>query len=145
LEFTQGKLVEIQELEVPCCRKLIRLKGNAQTVQDKILLLEDEGLQFPAWVEIQIETERYDHDLEDKLNKLIAGKPFIERLFIRQNRIRPVMNLDEQAMEAMSLTDLNPLSVFTKRCDTEFPDGNYEELLQTFGEALELMNQKEEA
>jgi exonuclease SbcD len=145
LEFVEGKPVKIQELEVPCCRKLIRLKGDAKTVQHKLLLLEDEGLQYPAWVEIQVETEQYDHELEDQLYKLIAGKPFIERLFIRQNRIRPVKNLDEQTPEAMALTDLNPTSVFTKRCDAEFPEGNYEALLQTFGEALELMSQKEEA
>jgi exonuclease SbcD len=40
LEFQEGKLVEIQELEVPCCRKLIRFKGDVSTVQNKLLLLE---------------------------------------------------------------------------------------------------------
>jgi DNA repair protein SbcD/Mre11 len=145
LEFTDGKLVEIQELEVPCCRKLIRIKGDAKSVQHKLLLLEDEGLQYPAWVELHVETEQYDHELEERLNKLIAQKPFIERLFIRQSRIRPVKNLDEQTTEALALTDLNPTSVFIKRCDAEFDKDDYEELLQTFGEALELMTQKVES
>jgi DNA repair protein SbcD/Mre11 len=141
LEFEEGKLLEIQELEVPCCRKLVRIKGDVKTVQNKLLLLEDEGLAYPAWVELQIETEQYDHELEDKLYKLIGSKKFIERLFIRQNRIRPVKNLDEQMSEAMALTDLDPTLVFKKRCDAEFPEGNHEDLMQTFGEALELMDQ----
>ncbi len=144
LEFTEGKLVEIQELEVPCCRKLLRIKGDFKTVQNKLLLLEDDGLKYPAWVEIQVEVQQFDHELEDKLNKLIAKKAFIERLFIKQNKLRPAKNLDEQTEEAMALNDLTPTTVFLKRCEAEFPEGYSQELLQTFGEALELMTQKEE-
>lgn len=145
LEFAEGKLLKIEELEVPCCRKLVKIKGDVKTVQNKLLLLEDEELAYPAWVELQIEVEHYDHELEGQLYKLIAGKKFIESLFIRQNKIRPGRNLDEQIPEAMALTDLNPTSVFTKRCVAEFSERNYDDLLQTFREALELMNQKEKA
>lgn len=143
LEFQEGKLTRVEELEVPCCRKLIRIKGDAASVKKGLMLLEDHNLKFPAWVEVQVETDKYLPDLDEELHKLIVKKPFIGRLFIRQNRLRPGKNLNEQTEEALSLTDLSPTSVFKKRCEGAHAEQDYSELLQTFEEALEKMEDKE--
>ena len=144
LEFTGRDIISIEEITVPCARKLIRIKGNFERVKTKLVLLEDPGTLYPAWVEVQVETEGFIFDLEAQLNSLIADKPYIDRLFTRQIRIRAVKNLDEQTEEAMALTDLDPKTVFLKKCNAEYPDQDQTELLRTLNEVMEYMTQSED-
>jgi len=143
LEFRQGELLSIVEHEVPCCRKLVRIKGSLDTVKSKILLLEDEQLKYPVWVEVQVETEGFIHDLEEQLDKLKEGKAFIDRFFPRQINVRSVQTLGQRAEEVMALADLNPKAVFLKKCEAEFGETEFTDLVETFNEVLELMAQKE--
>lgn len=144
IEFAGAEMISLKEIEVPCSRRLIRIKGDFEKVKTKLVLLEDPHTVFPAWVEIQVETESFIFDLEDQLNTLIEDKPFIERLFPRQLRMKAVQNLDQQSEEAMALTDLDPKTVFLKRCHSEFPAEEHPGLLGTFYEVLEYMAQKED-
>ncbi|SDZ84226.1 exonuclease SbcCD subunit D C-terminal domain-containing protein [Pedobacter hartonius] len=144
LEFKEGNMTSLRGLEVPCSRKLIRIKGDFEKVKTKLVLLEDPGTIYPAWVEVQVETETFIFDLDEQLNSLIAGKPFIDRLFPRQIRIRAAQNLDEQTAEAMALTDLDPKTVFIKKCQSEYPGEEQPDLLRAFHEVLEYMAQKED-
>jgi len=143
LEFEKGEMTALKEVEVPCTRKLIRIKGDFEKVKTKLVLLDDPQTLYPAWVEVQVETESFIFDLEEQLNTLIAHKTFIERIFPRQLRVRPAQNLDEQTGEAMALTDLDPKTVFLKRCAAEYPDQDLSALLTAFDEVLEQMTQKE--
>lgn len=139
LEFEQGKLTMLEEMEVPCCRKLIRIKGDLDTVKSKLLLLQDDGLKYPAWVEVQVETDKTIADLNETLHKITAKKTFIEQLFIRQTRQAAIQNLDEQFTEFVALNDLKPTEVFLKRLLNEYEQNDQHELLGTFKEVLELM------
>ncbi|MDB5013100.1 MAG: Nuclease SbcCD subunit [Daejeonella sp.] len=143
LEFEQGELKSIEEHEVPCCRKMIRVKGSLDTIKSKILLLEDQQLKYPIWVEVQVETEGYIHDLEEQLDKLKENKPFIERFFPRQIRTRSIQTINQHAEEAMALSDLEPKAVFLKKCEAEYGETSYTDLVETFNEVLEVMSQKE--
>ena len=143
LDFAGGKLHTLREKEVPMYRKLIRIKGEISKVKDKLLLVQDQQALYPAWIEVQVETDIYIHDLNEELDKLISGRDFIERLFIRQIKLKLGMQLDEQTNEAFTLTDLDPKTVFLKRCESEYPEGDHSLLLQTFEEVLERMNQKD--
>ncbi|MDB5249779.1 MAG: Nuclease SbcCD subunit [Segetibacter sp.] len=143
LEFEGGKLTRLEEMEVPCCRKLIRIKGDLETVKKKLLLLEDQQNIYPAWVEVQVETDTFIYDLDDLLHKLVVEKPFIEKLFTRQVRQRAARNLDEQTEDAQALSDLDPMTVFLKRYESQFPGNKDEEMLQTFSEVLERLEDKE--
>jgi len=144
LEFQSGEMTALTEIEVPCSRRLIRIKGSFDKVKTKLALLEDQHTLFPAWVEVQVDTESFIFDLEEQLNSLIEGKPFIDRLFPRQVRTRAAKNLDEQTMEAMALADLDPKTVFMKRLQAEYQDAEQPDLLSTFHEVLEYMAQKED-
>ena len=144
LEFKEGTMISLKELEVPCYRRLIRIKGNFEKVKTKLVLLEDPQTIYPAWVEVQVETETFIFDLEEQLNTLIADKPYIERLFPRQLRTRAARNLDEQSGEAMALSDLDPRAVFLKKCAAEYPEEDQTDLLLTFNQVLEYMAQREE-
>jgi len=144
LEFKQGIMISLDEIAVPCYRRLIRIKGDFDQVKTKLVLLEDPGTIYPAWVEVQVDTETFIFDLEEQLNTLIADKPFIERLYPRQFRIRAVQNLDEQGQEAMALSDLDPRNVFLKKCAAEYPVEDQPDLLLSFNQVLEYMAQREE-
>jgi len=142
LEFADGEIIGLQDLEVPCSRKLIRIKGDFEKVKTKLVLLEDPHTPLPAWVEVQVETESFIFNLDEQLNTLIAGKHYIERLFTRQYRTSAMQNLDEQTPEAMALSDLDPKTVFLKRLQAEYKDEPQPDLLTTFHEVLEYMAQK---
>lgn len=145
LEFEQGKLTRLEEHEVPCCRKLFRLSGSADAVKSKILLLEDPGMKYPGWVEVQVETATYIPDLDEQFDKLKSDKPFIERFFIRQVRTAPLNQMELNPEDISNLADLDPVAVFTKKCEGQFAGVEFTELLSTFHEALEQMNQAGEA
>jgi exonuclease SbcD len=139
LEFDGGQLSRLEELPVPTQRRLIRIKGNLDSVKSQILVLTDQQLKYPSWVDIQVETEGLIHDLEEQINKLKTGKDFIEHFFIRQFRLRPAVDLDQLAEQAMALTDMDPKDVFLKKCAAEFGDADYADLIATFDEVLEKM------
>ncbi len=145
LEFEDGKISRLEEHEIPCCRKLIRIKGNLDAVKSKLLLLEDHRLKYPSWAEVQVETESYIADLDEQLDQLRVGKPFIERFFPRQVRTSSIQALDGKLEEGMTLADLEPKAVFLKKCEAEFGESDYEDLVKTFEEALEKMEQTGEA
>lgn len=142
LEFVKGELKTIQEYEVPGTRKLIRLKGDLDTIKTKLEKLKDPKYIYPAWIEIQLETDVFVHDLEEQLSGL--KQDFMELFFIRQIKIRPAETLELHTDESMELADLTPKEVFLKRCEVEYGDEDYSELVKTYEEALEIMTQKED-
>ncbi|WP_442591138.1 exonuclease SbcCD subunit D C-terminal domain-containing protein [Pedobacter sp. AW31-3R] len=143
IDFKGAEITALRELEIPCTRKLIRIKGDFEKVKSKLMALEDPETLFPCWIEVQVQTEKVIYDLEEQLNALIVHQPFIERIFTRQQRIRPALNLDEQSTETMTLADLDPKTVFLKKCASEYPEEDQSTLLFTFNEVLELMSQNE--
>jgi len=143
LEFENEKLLKIQQIMIPPCRKLQRIKGNLESVKAKLELIQDEKLKFPQWIEIQLETDGIIHDLDDQLNHLIRNKTFIEQLFIRQNAIRKTKKSDEQTEEILNLNDLDARSVFKKKIESVFPGKEMSEMLKTFDEAVELFRNNE--
>ncbi len=143
LELSDAGLIGLVSHEVPCYRKLIRIKGDLDTVLKKISRLEDPLSAYPAWVELRVEVESGITDLEDQLAALMDGKKFIERFFTRQLKTRVNQGMDQLAPVAMSLNDLEPKEVFIKRCQSEFKDADYTDLVASFDEVMELMKQEE--
>jgi exonuclease SbcD len=106
-----------------------------------LLALEDPGLKYKPWVEVQVETATAILDLDQQLAQIQAAKPFIERFFPRQNRVRLNKTLDS-IQEELALKDLTPKAVFLKRCESKVAEEEFPELMKTFEEAVELMGQK---
>ncbi|EOR96207.1 Exonuclease SbcD [Arcticibacter svalbardensis MN12-7] len=143
LEFDQTQNLHIEELIVPSSRRLIRMKGSMDAIKKQIDLLEDQALRFPAWIELQIDTDKFINDLDEQLDQLKKNKPFIERFFPRQIRSRQSQSLNEQQIIASALNELDPKTVFLKRCESELPDADYTDLMHMFNEVLEHMDQKD--
>jgi exonuclease SbcD len=144
VNFMEDGTVMTTEVEVPCCRRLMRLSGTLDSIRSQVLLLEDEGLKYQPWVELKIDTNAFIPDLPEQLERLRAQRPFIGHFFPRQLLIRPARQLSELAEAAAALSDLDPKTVFIKKCESVYPGTDYGDLLSTFEEALEAMQQQED-
>ena len=144
LDFEEGKLVRLEEVQVPVCRKLVRFKGDLNKIRRHITTLDNSNYIYPAWVEIQVETENFIHDLENQLLDFISDKKQLQ-LFSRQVRLAPAPALDTQMPEMQQLHELLPNEVFRKKCESAFPadDTDFSDLMHTFNELMELMHQED--
>lgn len=141
IEFNGSVMTAPVKLEVPCHRKLLRIKGSYQHIEEQILALTDPGLKYLTWVELRIETESLITDLDEKLTILKARKPFIQEFFTRQDKIKPTGTLDQLTETLHDLADLTPREVFLKRCAAETGVEDYSDLLILFDQAVELYDQ----
>lgn len=142
LEIESGVITKIESHKIPIYRKLIRIKGNLETVKNKVWLLEDPKNKYPLWIEVQLDTDVFISDLDEQLNELKKNKPFIDRFFPRQITTRKKRILGQHE-EVIALTDLDPKAVFIKKFEAEFGEEDYLDLLITFTEVLEQMQQRE--
>ena len=142
LDFEAGKLTRLEEVQVPVCRKLVRFKGDLDKIRRHITTFDNSEQLYPAWVEIQVETENFIHDLENQLLSFLPDKNQLQ-FFTRQIRLSPVVALDAQLPEMQQLHELQAKDVFRKKCETAYPEADFSDLLNTFDELLELMHQEE--
>lgn len=143
IEFEGVRLSQLTELEIPCTRRLLRIKGTLPEVKDRLAQIQDVAAHFPSWIEVQVETPAFIYALEEELQTIIAGNPAIERLFIRQLRTVAVKNLSEQSEELTVLNELDPKTVFERKCESVFPGEDHRELYEAFAQVLSLMEDKE--
>jgi len=143
VSFDSGEVIAVDEINVPAFRKCYRIKGDEANVIKNFAALKDDGLQLPAWVEIEVETNHYLQGIEEQLYNIKSTKPFIEAIVIRQTRIDKIRNINQYISEAQDLNDLSPASVFEMRCEGMFPGSDHSALAQTFAEAIEKFGQME--
>ena len=130
-EPREGRRDEAQLLEV------------ARRQFGKHLLTFDNGNHpYPAWVEVQVETDHFIHDLDSQLQGFIADNTQLQ-FFSRQTRLHPAQPLDRQLPQVQSLDELLPKEVFRQKCQSMLGEENFDELLHTFDEVLELMHQQD--
>ena len=145
LDFADGQLTRVEELQVPVCRKLVRFRGDLDKIRRHIVTFDNSDYRYPAWVEIQVETENFIHDLENQLQDYLGGKNHLQ-FFTRQVRLAPTQSLETTLPEMQQLHELQPKDVFRKKCESAFPAGDendFNNLLGTFDELLEIMHQQE--
>ncbi|MBB6612476.1 exonuclease SbcCD subunit D C-terminal domain-containing protein [Pontibacter sp. Tf4] len=147
LDFEAGKLVDLRELAIPVCRKLVRFKGSLEEVKTKITTYDNSNYSLPAWAEIQLELDAPLPDLNQQLEEVLQLKKDELHLLIHRPPIfkRERQGLAQQVQEEADLHTLNEKEVFLKRCQSAFPDSDHTELVNSFSELLELMRQEQES
>jgi DNA repair protein SbcD/Mre11 len=147
LDFEEGKLTDLREMEIPVCRKLVRFKGELEKVKQQLAVYDNSGYTLPAWAELQVELETPLPDLNQQLEDILKLKSNELLLLIhRPPIIRAArQTLEQQVREEVDLHTLGEKDVFLKRCESAFPDSDHTELVSTFSELLELMRQEVES
>jgi exonuclease SbcD len=140
IDVEKGKELRINKHEIPVFRKLIRLKGNLNELKDKISQIKEVNSELPAWIELQLITDKFEVNVQEEFQSILKTKPFIEEFFLRQIRNTPVKSLSDQVDKAFELADLNPRSVFIKKCESlNVDETTSKELLETFDLAVNMM------
>ncbi|MFD2514950.1 exonuclease SbcCD subunit D C-terminal domain-containing protein [Pontibacter locisalis] len=147
LDFADGKLADLHELEIPCCRKLVRFKGSLEKVKQQLAIYDNSTYKLQAWAELQLELDAPLPDLNQQLEEVLKLKEGDLQLLIHRPPIiiKAVQTLEQQVKEEVDLHSLREKDVFLKRCESAFPDSDHSELLATFSELLELMGQEKES
>ena len=147
LDFSDGKLTDLLELEIPCQRKLLRFKGSLEKVKQQLAVYDNSAYTLTAWAELQLELDAPLPDLNEQLEEILSLKKSDLQLLIHRPPIikTAAQTLEQQVQEEADLHTLREQDVFLKRCQSTFPDSDHAELVSTFSELLELMGQVEES
>ncbi|MDX5480241.1 MAG: exonuclease SbcCD subunit D C-terminal domain-containing protein [Hymenobacteraceae bacterium] len=146
LDFEEGKLTSLQELEIPCCRKLVRFKGPLDKVKQQLAVYDNSAYPLTAWAELQVELDAPLPDLNQQLEEVLDLKREELQLLIHRPPViqKATQTLEQQVQQEVDLHTLREKDVFIKRCESAFPESDHTELVTTFSELLELMHQEQE-
>ena len=139
VEFNGQKLAGIESVPVPSFRPLISLKGSLESIDQQLDALANTPLKTPLnpWLDVEITTDTYLHDLQNRVEQLVLAKKEladVELLRVRKQRTR-----SEQAFtaEGQSLAELSVTEVFAQRLQQEtLSDEQQQQLNDAFQEIL---------
>lgn len=140
LHFNKGKLITADTIYTPTFRRLKTIEGNLQEIEESLLRFNNKGgRELTPWVEIIVHTDRVIPQLDIQLKDFTKDMN-LELLKIRLNRDH--FALDMQT-EAILLSSLDEIEVFTKKCESagKAPE-DLEELTTTFRELQNWMNER---
>ena len=142
-ELENGKLKAIKEQTLPVFRRLKTIEGDLEYIKKRLSQLDKDyrdGLS--PWVELVVDEEHPEPGLADDLREFASGL-HPEILAIRLKR-QASKSLDE--LVGGELDALSPEEVFLRRCEAKgITDKEQKELLKTYRELLEWMQQNENA
>ncbi|MEO0777511.1 MAG: exonuclease SbcCD subunit D C-terminal domain-containing protein [Bacteroidota bacterium] len=144
IQFEGRQLVEgVRSVAVRECRKLRRIGGELTEVEEKLRTLHTEISEddLPAWVVVQVQTDRLRPNLDGHLRDFAEDL----RLVLLKVRTNQSYRALDQQVATLDLDDLSPGEVFRQRCSSagQAPT-ELAELERTF-EELQNWLQEEEA
>lgn len=138
---------EPKSIEIPGFRELLKITGNLEKLQQKLMELQDrEGLA--SLIEIEMQEENFDSNKIYELDQLVdnfkvEGYEIVKHRASFENKISGSGELYE---EKQQLEDLQPLDVFQKLVDKQEEDEETrQELISAFNEILEEVHQSKKA
>lgn len=140
VDFNNRGLEKIESVTVPVFRPLISLKGSLEGIDQQLDALASNLCQTPLnpWLEVEITTEAYLHDLQNRVEQLVLAKEEladVELLRVRKKRTRsePVFSVAGESLAELSVND-----VFAQRLKQEALSDEQQQLLNgAFQEILE--------
>ena len=136
---------EPQSFNVPVFRKLMKISGDLQELQEKLELLEGEN-ELESLIEIELLEEQYDATKIFHLDNLVSnfnkqGFRIVKHRAGFKNRVKGTADIYG---EDRQLEDLQPKDVFTELIkDHEYDESVRLEILSAFDELLEEVQQQE--
>lgn len=142
VEFVNGAFKEAIAKQVPCFQPMHLIKGDLQDIEAEIKKLAKQyAASQPAWLDIEVSTQDYLNDLQQRIQLMVEGLP-LEVLLLRRERKQRLHSMESINKE--TLQELTPKDVFEKRLALEnWADDNNDELkkkrerlLQAFDEVV---------
>ena len=147
VEFANGAFKEAIAKEVPRFQPMHLIKGNLEKIESEIntLAKQYESSQ-PAWLDIEVSTQDYLNDLQQRIQSMVEDLP-LEVLLLRRERKQRLHSIDSESKE--TLQELTPKDVFEKRLALENWQGEdlqekRQRISQAFDEVVDdLINESE--
>lgn len=117
VDVDESGLKAVTPLAIPTFQPLVSLTGTLEelaTALEQVAAEADAGR--PTWVEVEVASDDYLNDLQDRLQAMIDGKP-IEILRTRRQRAQAAGAW--QQATAATLAELTPEQVFAHRLEAE--------------------------
>jgi exonuclease SbcD len=142
VSFDQGKLSAVDALEVPITQPLAVLKGDLAAIAAQLEQWRGVVQTPPVWLDIEIATEEYLHDMQRKIQHLTEDLP-VEVLLVRRSRELREKLLANSLRETLS--ELRVEEVFERRLAQEtLDDARRARLNELFSHALHALDNEED-
>ncbi|MER0126703.1 exonuclease subunit SbcD [Franconibacter daqui] len=143
VEFTQGKLRDVTALPVPVSQPLAVVKGTLEEIAQALNQWRDAPAGPKVWLDIEIATEQFLHDMQREITQLTEDLP-VEVVLLRRSRELREKNLG--TLQTETLSELGVEEVFERRLQQEQLEEEEARRLRTlFAQTLESLHQEEEA
>jgi exonuclease SbcD len=128
IDFKQGKLSEITEVKVPRFQPMQLLKGDLNSIEKQLAEFPDlepnNEQDLPSWLSIEVATQDYLTDLQQRVQALCENK-LVEVLQLRRARKQQNSIIEREDKEVLS--ELSPQEVFQRRLSFERFEGEKEQ------------------
>ena len=124
VEFSDGALSQITPISVPLFQPMQVIKGDLETIERELNLLSEHLDDKPVWLCIEVDTQDYLNDLQQRIQVMTADMN-VEVLQLRRARSNRQAQIERQEKE--TLAELTPEEVFERRLAQETFDGENEE------------------
>lgn len=141
VSFSEGKLSEVTALTVPITQPLAVLKGDFASITEQLQQWQNSAQQPPVWLDIEITSDEYLHDIQRKIQQQTESLP-VEVLLVRRSRAQRERIL--AGVQRETLSELQVEEVFARRLALETLDAPQQQRLeQLFTETLHSLNGEE--
>ncbi|MGS3448134.1 exonuclease subunit SbcD [Klebsiella electrica] len=139
--FSDGHLSEVHPLTVPVTQPLAVLKGDFASISEQLTQWRDAPQEPVVWLDIEITSDEYLHDIQRKIQAQTADLP-VEVLLVRRSRAQRERILAGERRETLS--ELQVEEVFARRLAQEtLEEAQQLRLKQLFNETLHSLNGEE--
>lgn len=143
VEFADGKLSEVTALPVPVSQPLAVVKGTLEEIAAALEQWRDAPAEPKVWLDIEIATEQFLHDMQRQITRLTETLP-VEVVLLRRSRELREKSLG--TLQTETLSELGVEEVFERRLQQEALEEEEARRLRTlFAQTLETLHQEEEA
>lgn len=116
-EFNNGVLQQVMPESVPRFQPMYLIKGDLKTIETEIKKLADQqDASLPAWLDIEVSTQDYLNDLQQRIQLMLEELP-LEVLLLRRERKQQLKSLEAESK--VTLQELTPQDVFERRLELE--------------------------
>jgi len=124
VDFNEDKLSEIKPLEVPLFQPMEVIKGDLKAIEAALKGLKTAENELPTWLCIEVETQDYLNDLQQRIQAMTADLN-VEVLQLRRARTDRQARIERQDTE--TLAELTPEDVFERRLTLELFENDEEQ------------------
>ncbi|MFQ3172399.1 MAG: exonuclease SbcD [Oleispira sp.] len=117
VEFNDGVLTSVTPSYVPLFQPMMVIKGDLESIEQQLIDFSKSGEEpLATWLSIEVETQDYLNDLQQRVQVLTAGMN-VEILQLRRAKKQQQKRIEGDNKEV--LAELSPMDVFERRLALE--------------------------